>query len=211
MRPPLPRLLAVTETRLTGGRPLGVVLEAAVSGGLRAVLVRDKHLAATERRRLVDTARSLLAPRGGIVLVASDRDLGGDGVHLAAGDPFPRDAPGLVGRSCHSIAEVAKAAAEGCAYVTLSPVFSSRSKPGYGPALGTAVLSGGPIPVLALGGVDAANAASCVAAGAAGVAVMGALMGAEDPAACAAALVAAVTTGPAVEAKAEGKHKEEVQ
>lgn len=211
MSPPFARVLAVTETRLTGGRPLEAVLEAAVSGGLRAVLVRDKHLAAAERRRFVATARSLLAPLGGVVLVASDPDLGGDGLHLGAGDPFPLDAPALVGRSCHSTAEVVTAAAEGCAYVTLSPIFPSRSKPGYGPALGTAVLKGGPIPILALGGIDETNASSCVAAGAAGVAVMGALMGADDPAACAAALVAAVSAGVAIEANTEEQHKEEFQ
>ena len=192
MRAPLPRLVAITETRLTRGRPLAAVLEAAVSGGLRAVLVRDKHLATAERRRLVEEATALLAPFGGVVLVATDERLGGDGVHLAADDPFPLDARGIVGRSCHSSAEVAEAAAEGCAYVTLSPIFPSRSKPGYGPALGTLALGGQPIPTLALGGVDETNASSCMAAGAAGVAVMGALMGAGDPAAIAAALVAAV-------------------
>jgi thiamine-phosphate pyrophosphorylase len=184
------RLLGVTETRLTRGRPLHFVLEEAVAGGLRAILVRDKHLDAAERRQIVKKAVELLRPLEGTVLVASDPALGGDGVHLSALDPFPSGDVGLVGRSCHSAEEVAKAAAEGCDYVTLSPIFTTRSKPGYGPALGTGVLGGHPIPVLALGGVEAANASACVAAGAAGVAVMGALMSAKDPRATTAGLLA---------------------
>lgn len=187
--PAVPRLLVVTDGRLTGGRPLAEVLAAAVEGGLRAVLVRDKQLPGEERRRLVEVATGLLHRVGGLVLVASDHGLGGDGVHLAAADPFPAVPAGLVGRSCHSAAEVVAAAAEGCGYATLSPIFESPSKPGYGPALGPAALGGHPIPVLALGGVTAANAGRCRAAGAHGVAVMGAVMGAADPAGTVAGLL----------------------
>jgi thiamine monophosphate synthase len=70
-------------------------------------------------------------------------------------------------------------------YVTLSPIFLTSSKPGYGPALGTHILSvRASRPIVALGGVDdAAKAAACREAGAAGVAVMGAVMRAADPAA----------------------------
>ena len=70
-------------------------------------------------------------------------------------------------------------------YVTLSPIFLSDSKPGYGPALGlealravSAVAAG---PVIALAGIDATNAAQCLAAGASGVAVMGEVMRSADP------------------------------
>ena len=189
--PGLARLVVVTDGRLTGGRPLVDVLRAAVDGGLRAVVVRDKHLPRDDRRRLVEAVVALVHPVGGLVLVSSDSGLGGDGVHLAAADPFPPgavDPPGLpggvglVGRSCHSAADVVAAAAEGCHYATLSPIFPIPSKPGYGPALGPAALAGHPLPVLALGGVHAGNAAACLAAGAHGVAVMGAVMGAPDPA-----------------------------
>ena len=187
----VPRLLVVTDGRITGGRPLLEVVAAAVDGGLRAVLVRDKHLDRRHRRRLVEGAVALLHPVGGLVLVSSDAGLGGDGVHLAAADPFPGGAGGLVGRSCHSAGDVLAAAAEGCAYATLSPIFSSPTKPGYGPALGMAALAGHPVPVVALGGVHAANAADCLAAGAHGVAVMGAVMAAADPAVAVADLLAA--------------------
>ena len=215
----VPRLLVVTDGRLTGGRPLLEVVAAAVDGGLRAVLVRDKHLDRRHRRRLVEGAVALLHPVGGLVLVSSDAGLGGDGVHLAAADPFPvapapsgRATPpglpvgmvgmvGMVGRSCHSAGDLAAAAAEGCRYATLSPIFPSPTKPGYGPALGTGALGGHPIPVLALGGVQAGNAADCLAAGAHGIAVMGAVMAAADPAAAVAALLASCA-GAGAEAEA---------
>mgnify|MGYP002084332812 CR=1 FL=1 len=69
----------------------------------------------------------------------------------------------------------------------MSPVFATDSKPGYGPALGAeglaALVSDALLPVYALGGIRADTVAACLTAGAAGVAVMGAVMGAEDPAA----------------------------
>ena len=62
-------------------------------------------------------------------------------------------------------------------------MFPSPSKPGYGPPLGTEVLADLPVATFALGGVDAASVGACRRAGAAGVAVMGAVMRADDPAA----------------------------
>jgi hypothetical protein len=69
-------------------------------------------------------------------------------------------------------------------YVTLSPVFPTATKPGYGPALGPAGAArvAGPVPWLALGGIDSpSRAAACAGAGAAGIAVLGAVMRASDP------------------------------
>ena len=75
-------------------------------------------------------------------------------------------------------------------YLTLSPIFLTASKPGYGPALGVdnlaAACSRVATPIIALGGIEATNIAACMQAGAAGVAVMGSIMRARDPAgACA--------------------------
>jgi thiamine-phosphate pyrophosphorylase len=184
----LPTLVVLTDGSLTGGRPLMGVLRAVVEGGARAVLVREKHLPVRQRAELAAELAALLHPLGGIVLVASDPTIPSDGVHLAGSDPVPDPPPPRWGRSCHDAGEVAEAARNGSSWATLSPVFPSRSKPGYGPPLGPAALAGHPLPVLALGGVDASNAADCVRAGAAGVAVMGALMAAPDPAAATAAL-----------------------
>jgi thiamine-phosphate pyrophosphorylase len=81
--------------------------------------------------------------------------------------------------------EAQTAIAEGANYVTMSPIFLTDSKPGYGPALGLENLrvmtQAIRAPVLALGGVTVDNAADCVRAGAAGVAVMGSVMRSPTP------------------------------
>lgn len=174
------KLLVLTDRTLTGGRALIDVVRAAVAGGAERVVLREKDLPRDEREVLARALRAFVP----VLLVASDLTIEADGVHLAASDQVLR--PGgdraVVGRSCHSAAELAAAAAEGCDYATLSPIFPSASKPGYGPALGVGALRDAPLPVYALGGVDPTNARTCVEAGAAGVAVMGYVMRAADPA-----------------------------
>lgn len=189
---PLPALVVVTDADHTGGRPLLEVVGAAIEGGARAVLLREKHRSRAYRAGLAAELAAALAPVGGCLLVASDPTIPGDGLHLAAADRGAPPGVILVGRSCHRPEEVAAAADEGCRYTTLSPIFASPSKPGYGPALTPAALAGLPLPTWALGGVTAANAGACVAAGAAGVAVMGAIMRASDPAAATTAILEAM-------------------
>ncbi len=181
----LPRLLVVADSAQTGGRPLLAVVREAVAGGARAVWLRDKHVAAGDRRRLAEDLAEMLHAVGGVLIESPGPGMGaGDGVHLGAADPWPvgrRDV--AVGRSCHSDKELSRANAEGCQWATLSPIYPSRSKPGYGPPLGPAALAGAPLPTWALGGVDAANAAECLESGATGVAVLGAVLRSPDPAA----------------------------
>ncbi len=173
----LPRLLVLTDRTQCSG-PLTDVVRAAVDAGARGVVLREKDLPYAERARLADALRAVLDPVGGVLVVA---DGPGDAVHLSSSEPMPSRRPAVVGRSCHDALELARAAGEGCDYVTLSPVFVSASKPGYGPALGLAGFAGlvaayaGP-PPYALGGVLPAQIAGCLAAGAHGVAVMGAVM-----------------------------------
>lgn len=196
----LPPLLVLTDRRAAAerGRSVEATVAAAMTGGARAVVLREKGLPRQERLRLAGALRALLIPVGGVLLAASDPTLGTDGVHLSEADPMPsgRTAAGaLVGRSCHDASGVRRAAREGCAYATVSPVFPSASKPGYGPPLGPAglreLVETTALPVYALGGVDTATAPACREAGAAGLAVMGAVIGAADPAATVAALLAA--------------------
>ena len=186
-----PRVLVLTDRR-QAGRGLREVVEGAVEGGARLVVLREKDLARDERMALAEALRAVLAPAGGRLIVAGPDPLGGDAVHLASADPYTET--GLVGRSCHNEEDLTRLSTED--YVTLSPVFPSPSKPGYGPPLGLAPLATlcarTPVKVFALGGVTTADqAAACVAAGAHGVAVMGAVMRARDPAATVAALLSA--------------------
>jgi thiamine-phosphate pyrophosphorylase len=183
-------LLLLTDRR-QAPRDLVDVVKAAVEGGARHVVLREKDLPRDERVALAEALRAVLVPVGGRLIVAGPDPLGGDAVHLAAADPFPRGKAGLVGRSCHHAEDLDRLSNED--YVTLSPVFASPSKPGYGPPLGVDGLArlcaGTARPVFALGGVTRPEqAAACVAAGAYGVAVMGAVMRAADPAAAVAAM-----------------------
>ncbi|WP_433687224.1 thiamine phosphate synthase [Micromonospora carbonacea] len=121
--------------------------------------------------------------------------------------PAGRARPWLVGRSCHDAAELARLTTED--YATLSPVYPSRSKPGYGPPLGTlrlgALIRFSPVPVLALGGIETPDQVrACLAAGAVGVAVQGAIMRAGDPAGAAAALTTAWAEAAALTAVRAG-------
>ncbi len=189
MRPlPVPPVLVITD-RTQAARPLPDIAAALFSGGIRWLSLRDKDLPAGERLALARTLVALGKPCGATVTVHGDIDLavaaGAAGVHLGRdGDPAAaRDRLGpaaLIGVSAHGRVSAAEAARRGADYVTLSPIFLTASKPGYGPALGPASLAdiaaAIPIPVIALGGVDPANAAACRQAGAAGIALMGLAM-----------------------------------
>jgi thiamine-phosphate diphosphorylase len=193
MRPPLPATLVLTDRRQASaaGHTLTGVVRRAVEAGVRAVILREKDLPVADRAALAgELGRRVLVPAGGTLLVASDaslaRQIGATGVHLSASDPpVPAPCPLLVGRSCHDARELDRATVEGCAYAIVSPVFETPSKPGYGPPLGLDGLrqlcERATIPVYALGGISPGRAAPCLRAGAAGVAIMGAVMGAANP------------------------------
>ncbi len=174
---PLGPLLVLTD-RTQCVRPLVEVVAAAVAGGARTVVLREKDLPDDDRLRLRDALLPVLD--GGRLVMAGGR-LGGDAVHLAAAEAVPAPRPALVGRSCHDPDEVAAAA--DCDWVTVSPVRLTASKPGHGPALGWSGLTActcGP-PVYALGGLAPEDAVGCRQAGAVGVAVMGAVMRSAHP------------------------------
>ena len=109
----LPRLLVLTDRFQCAG-PLVEVVAAAVRGGARAVVLREKDLPDAERDHLAGQLRELLQPVGGLLIRAGAAGSDGcDAVHLAAADPFPAARPALVGRSCHSREELLRARAEG--------------------------------------------------------------------------------------------------
>jgi thiamine-phosphate pyrophosphorylase len=196
------RLLVITDRR-AAARPLEDVVAAAFRGGCRWLSLRERDLAPAERLALLQRIVALARPFGATVSVHGDlaaAAAAGMGLHLPAGSA-PATARArlgegaLIGVSVHSAIEAATAdsAAD---YVTLSPIFASLSKPGYGPALGVQGLADAVatarVPVVALGGVTADNLGACLAAGAAAVAVMGAVMAAADPQAATAALLQSV-------------------
>jgi thiamine-phosphate pyrophosphorylase len=114
---------------------------------------------------------------------------GADGVHLPARGLSPADARALglrlVGVSAHSAADVERAAREGADFAVFAPVYDTPGKLGQGEGALAEACRAAPIPVLALGGVDATNAPRCIEAGARGVACIRSVLGARDPAAAA--------------------------
>ncbi|MEU8183423.1 thiamine phosphate synthase [Micromonospora sp. NPDC049044] len=189
-----PSGVVVLTDRLVARGALDEVVAAAVAGGVRWVVLREKDLPRVERAALAADLRAILADVCGTLVVAGADPLGGDAVHLPAAGPYPPPTHGLVGRSCHGEYELTRLTTEH--FATISPIWPTKTKPGYGPALGTdglrTLVEASPVPLLALGGVETPDqVTACVHAGAAGVAVLGAIMRAEDPRATAAALASA--------------------
>jgi len=191
VRLPSPPVLLITD-RAQARIPLPAVAEAVFEAGCRWISVRERDLDPVERvavtRRLVALAsryRATVTVHGDMVAAGAAQ-----GIHLSQGGDVPEarrrlGSDALIGLSLHDPAQVAAAARDGADYVTLSPIFASVSKPGYGPGPGLEGLrqaaSMGCLPIIALGGVVAENAPLCLASGAYGIAVMGVVMAAKDP------------------------------
>lgn len=208
LAPPGP-LLVITDRKSAGESDLEQTATAAFRGGCRWIMVREKDL---DTLALIPIAARVVAaaqPTGARVLINGDVDaalaVDAHGVHLPQSEPVNHSVAAarykmtgirMIGVSAHSPAEARAAEEAGADYITLSPIFETASKPGYGPALGTealrAIAVAVSIPVLALGGVSPANAGACMAAGAAGIAVMGSVMGAQSPEAVVRDLLAAL-------------------
>ncbi len=182
-------------------------MASAVEAGVDWVQLRERDLDGAELLALADAvvaaARRAATERGARVRILVNRRvdvalaIGADGIHLGFDAVDPETARrllgprALVGVSTHSADEVQRAGARGASYVHLAPIFPPLSKARSRPPLGPGALAGAAassVPVLAQGGVDADHAAESVAAGAAGVAVTGAIRLANDPAAATAAL-----------------------
>lgn len=196
------RLIVVTDPEC-GGRPLMDVVRAALQGGAPAIQLRMKDI---DARPMADTVRALLAEtrRAGALLFINDRvdvalAVGADGAHvgqsdLAAADVRRISPPGfLIGVSAESAALALAAQADGADYVGGGPVYATGSKADAGPPVGTerigAIATAVRIPVVGIGGITVQNAGAVVRAGAAGVAVISAVMQASDPEAATRALL----------------------
>lgn len=207
MRKRLPAPLLLITDRTQSRRPLVETAAAALQGGCRWIMLREKDLPPDDLLALARDIAALAERNGATLSVNGDLALAkalGSGLHLPADGSAlaARAALGpaaLIGKSAHTLEEIEKALDTGADYVTLSPIFASASKPGYGPALGLKGLRRATtrlqIPVVALAGIDVDNAGPCLKAGAAAVAVMGGVMRADDPAAAVRALLAALRQG----------------
>lgn len=179
-------------------------VRAAVASGATLVQLRDPDISA---RTLVEQARALkdmLQPHG-VPLIVNDRvdvakAAGADGVHLGQDDLAPRDARGMlgpdaiIGLSVGNAREYEASRAELAAvdYLGVGPINGTRTKSDAGVAIGlagfAAVRALTPLPMVAIGGVNASDAVQLVQAGAEGLAVISAICAASDPGAAAAQL-----------------------
>ena len=196
------RLVAVTDSLSGGVDGLARRAAAAVEGGATMLTLR---LPEESARTLSEVARALRRAAPAVPLLVSDRvdvalAVDADGVHVGGRDlpasVVRRFAPPsmIIGASVGAAEEVSRC--EGADFVAIGPVFAASGSGGAGTAMGVAQfgdlarLCG--LPAIAVGGVSPENAGALMAAGAAGVAVISALLGADDPASAARALRAAV-------------------
>jgi thiamine-phosphate pyrophosphorylase len=190
----VPCLALVTDRSALGGLSLEEVVAQAIEGGANLVQLREKDLPAADLLALAERLRAVTRLGRALFLVNDRLDVAlacaADGVHLPerglpvavarrlAGDGF------IIGRSVHGVAEAVRAQEEGADYVQVGPIFASRSHPDQPPAglaLLEAVAAAVTIPILAVGGITAANVDQAMAAGASGAAVISAILGAPSP------------------------------
>jgi len=192
-------LYLITDRHQTAGRPLLEVVEAALSGGVRAVQLREKDLPVADLYELAWELRALTSRYDARLLINERLDVAlaveADGVHLGI-NSLPvtaarRIAPELlIGYSSHSVGEAAAALAKGADFVTFGPVFHTPSKAAYGEPVGLAELARvcnlptGDL-VFGLGGIKQGNLDQVIASGCYRVALISDILAAPDPAAAA--------------------------
>jgi thiamine-phosphate pyrophosphorylase len=172
-----------------------------------AVQLRSRQLPSASREALGHRLRALTRARGARLLVNQDLELAlrldADGLQLPEGSPAAhqlraRCGKRLIGVSTHDAHGLEAAAEGGADFALLSPVHAVEGKnPALGPARFAELVRRARLPVFALGGVDAHNAAELVAGGAAGLAVIRAVYAASDPAGAVQTLLAAIEQGRA--------------
>jgi thiamine-phosphate pyrophosphorylase len=202
-------LYLVTDRLLAGGRPLVDVVPRAVAGGVTVVQVREKDASAREYLSVLRDVKRVLDPLN-VPLFVNDRvdvalAAGAAGIHVGQQDMPCADVRRLVGPSSiigvsvSTPQEAEQAEAEGADYLGISPVFVTPTKSDTPDATGLeglrAIRRATRLPLVAIGGIHAGNAAGVVAAGADGVAVVSAIMSAQDPEGAARALLGEVERG----------------
>lgn len=186
-------LCVITDRKVSGGLSHPEIAELALRGGASIIQLRDKE---ASPRELLSEAFALaqLCRQYGATFIVNDRlDLalasGADGVHLGQ-DDLPAKAARrllqgkLLGISTHSLEQAVKAEEDGADYIGVGPIFPTATKEtGYRPLSLEGlrrIREAVKVPILAIGGISFENAPSVIAAGADGVAVISAVVGAQD-------------------------------
>jgi thiamine-phosphate pyrophosphorylase len=202
VRLPNPPLLLVTDRRQMR-LPLPEIVSAALGAGCRWISLREKDLPQDEQVPLARMLLPMIRRHGARLSIHGAAALaklaGVDGVHLPSGadtaaaraELGPQQ---LIGVSIHTVTEAEAIDPAVVDYALAGPAFETVSKPGYGPEIGRKGLAEmarvARVPLLAIGGINTLRVAEVIAAGCAGVAVMGGVMRAADPGREVGALVA---------------------
>jgi thiamine-phosphate diphosphorylase len=191
---PALRLYLCTDRVLSLGRPIGEAVAAAVAGGVTMVQLREKEASS---REFYETALELraLTRRLGVPLVINDRldialAVAADGLHIGQSDLPLKTARRLAGRdmfigvSTGSLEEALAAERDGADYLGVGAVYPTGSKADAGEAIGirglAEICAAVRIPVVGIGGLHAGNAGEALGAGAAGIAVISAILSQPD-------------------------------
>ena len=190
-----PTLYLVTDPDLPGGRSLIEVVAAAVRGGVTLVQLRDKR---AEGRALLEQARALrdLLDSLDVPLIVNDRvdvamAAGAAGCHVGQSDLPAAEArrllgpDAIVGVSIDAVEQARSVDPDCVDYLAYGPFAATATKADAGGPVGSAGLAAvrrlTTLPLIAIGGIDAGNAAAAIRAGADGIAVVSAIMTAPDP------------------------------
>ena len=204
------RLLVVTDRQQTNGRPLVPLLQQVLTAAVSIVQLRERDLSARELVRLAREVQVVTASHKSQLLINDRIDvalaLEGAGVHLRSNSlpvSVARQLLGtqrLVGVSVHTVEEAIQVESQGADYIILGPIYATPSKQMFGPPLGIHTLETAcrlvRIPIFGIGGVTAVRAQQMLCAGAFGVAVITAILGAADVESATRELLEAVTPVP---------------
>lgn len=197
------RLIVITDATMASPRSLAEVVGAALTAGARTIQLRDKGASSSELLAQVRHLLNLTRPAGALLFVNDRVDValaaGADGVHLGPED-LPVDAvralvPSsfLIGYSADRPGVAREAAAAGADYIGCGAVFGTTTKDVGDEAIGVErldrVARAVDVPVVGIGGVTLENVEEVAATAASGVAVVGAVMAAPDPAGAVEALL----------------------
>lgn len=188
------KLHVLTDQAHSRGRDVLTVVRLALTGGATVIQLRDK---AASTSLLYEEGRALrtLTRQYGALLIINDRvdvalAVDADGAHLGQDDlpaSVARQLLGpkrILGISAGNATEATAAIAAGADYLGIGPIFGTQSKADAGSPIGTKLLTDlathYAIPLVAIGGIAAENAGAAMRAGATGVAVITAVVNAED-------------------------------
>lgn len=184
----------ITDRALSGARGVLDTVAAAIAGGATMVQLRDPE---AKTRALVEEARAIhaLTRPARIPFIVNDRidvalAAGADGVHVGQADMAVVDVRALIGPkpilglSITSEADLDVSDLSGVDYLGVGPVFQTSTKPDAAPPINVggleAIVARTKVPIVAIGGLHAGNAADAIAAGARGIAVVSAICTAPD-------------------------------